>query len=194
MERRLGITYIVAATTTFGVACVTIATASGGLFASAAAPSPAGTKRVEIVDEYIVIRSSTTSTTVTPADLAIVPIDTTPAAAPRSQIARPSAPAPAPAAGPSAPPEAAAQVEPAPEQQESPAPVPTEPLPTATPAVPTAPAPSQSPPTPPAPPAAEPPATHAHTHYSANNSSCTTAAHPRGVPRTQVQERRLEMR
>lgn len=59
MERRLAITYIVSATTTFGIACVAIATAGGGLFASAA-PKPAPGKQVEIIDDYIVVHSSTT--------------------------------------------------------------------------------------------------------------------------------------
>jgi len=60
VERRLAITYIVSATTTFGIACVAIATASGGLFASAA-PKPSSDTQVEIVDDYIVVHSSTTT-------------------------------------------------------------------------------------------------------------------------------------
>src|SRR4051812_46107983 len=60
VELRLAIPYIVSATTTFGIACVAIATASGGLFASAAS-KPSSDTQVEIVDDYIVLHSSTTT-------------------------------------------------------------------------------------------------------------------------------------
>lgn len=163
MERRLAITYIVAATTTFGVACFTIAIAGGGLFASAASPRPAGVKQVEIIDDYIVIHSS--STTIAPTDpAAVVPVEIAaaptpalhPAPAARSQVTpTPAVPAP------SAVPELAPSVEPHPATEESPAtltPAPVaEPLVTNAPAASPAPSPAPSAPvTPSAPPAAAP--------------------------------------
>ena len=97
MERRLAITYIVSATTTFGIACVAFATASGGLFASAASKSPSGTQ-VEIVDDYIVVRSSTTVATADPAAAPTAPSDTGSASAPVARGGSSAAPAAAPAA------------------------------------------------------------------------------------------------
>jgi hypothetical protein len=95
VERRLAITYIVSATTTFGVACVAIAAASGGLFASAS-PKPAAPKQVEIVDNYIVVHSSAT----TVVDPAAADTATASVASPRSALVR--IPVPAPAAAPPA--------------------------------------------------------------------------------------------
>ena len=88
MERRLAITYIVSATATFGIGCVAIAAAGGGLFVSAA-PKPAEGKQVEVVDDYVVIRSSTTI--VAAGDAAIAPLDplATSAVSPPAAISRP---------------------------------------------------------------------------------------------------------
>ncbi len=164
MERRLAITYIVSATTTFGVACVTIAIAGGGLFASAAAPQAAGANQIEVVDDYIVIHSS--STALATIDTTLVPVDLGPAPAPasRSQIAPASAPAAAPAAGESPVSEVTPNLDPHPAQPED-AVAPSEPAPSPTPEAPAAPAVSSAPaPSPSAtvtpndPPAAEPPA------------------------------------
>jgi hypothetical protein len=90
VERRLAITYIVSASITFGVACVAVAVTGGGLFASAA-PTPADGKQVEMVDDYIVVHSSTT---VVAGDAAPV-VDAAPVApgASRSAMARPQSPA-----------------------------------------------------------------------------------------------------
>jgi hypothetical protein len=93
VERRLAITYIVSATTTFGIACVAIATASGGLFVSAE-PKPGPGKQVEIVDDYIVVHSSTT---VLAADTPSPKSALTRAPLPPSAVI---APAPAPAVAP----------------------------------------------------------------------------------------------
>jgi hypothetical protein len=99
VERRLAITYIVSATTTFGIACVAIATASGGLFASAE-PKPAPGKQ-EIVDDYIVVHSSTTVLAADAADPGAVD------PRPKSALTRAPLPAAAATAAPAlAPPEA----------------------------------------------------------------------------------------
>lgn len=92
MERRLAITYIVSATTTFGVACVTIAVTSGGLFVSAA-PRPASGKQIEIIDDYIVVQSPTTSVVLS--DTLPMPVDPAApaAAAAQSELNRPKSPA-----------------------------------------------------------------------------------------------------
>ena len=87
MERRLAITYIVSATTTFGIACVAIAITGGGLFANAAPPRGGG-KHVEIVDDYIVVH---TSTSVALTDPAATPVDVQPVT-PGSPISRVRAP------------------------------------------------------------------------------------------------------
>lgn len=140
MERRLAITYIVSATATFGFGCVAIAAAGGGLFASAA-PKPAGGKQIEVVDDYVVIHSSTTVLALS--DVAIAPLEPS-ADSPRWAISR-SGTAPSPASGGAAVPEAA-------QASDTPEPGANSPLsigPTATPAPAAEPAPTASEPDPP---------------------------------------------
>ncbi len=146
MERRLAITYIVSATTTFGFGCVAIAAAGGGLFASAA-PKSMGGKQLEIVDQYIVLRSSTsvpTSQAAAPTlDAVVAPAAASGVAAPtglataQPDVAAPdvepnpttNAPSPTPetAPAPQATPETAPTPEPAPSTSSAPAPAPTTP-------------------------------------------------------------------
>lgn len=163
MERRLAITYIVSATATFGIGCVAIAVAGGGLFVSAA-PKPAGGKQIEVVDDYIVIHSSTTvagdvvvaagspradiaRSQAVPAPIVAAAPDTTPVAAPEPTAGAPlvAAPTPAPAAAPApvhAPVAAPAPTPEAPEPTDPPqAPEPRERAPSTT-------APSSRPPVP----------------------------------------------
>jgi 2-oxoglutarate dehydrogenase E2 component (dihydrolipoamide succinyltransferase) len=103
VERRLAITYIVSATATFGIGCVAIAVAGGGLFVSAA-PKPAGGKQIEVVDDYIVIHSSTTVA----GDVVVAPVDPLAAGSPRAALSRSQAvPAPIVAAAPDTTPVAA---------------------------------------------------------------------------------------
>ncbi|MGZ6961908.1 MAG: hypothetical protein ACXVLM_19600, partial [Ilumatobacteraceae bacterium] len=97
MERRLAITYSVTATTTLGIACLAIAAVGGGLFASAAPRLAGGAKQVELVDDFIVVH---TSTTVATTDALPSSTDAAPAPSPatkRSPAAKAAAPVPAPA-------------------------------------------------------------------------------------------------
>ena len=124
LERRLAITYALSATATLCTACVAVATISGGLFASAAPSMNGGVKQVELVDDYIVVHSPTTTIPTAPQSAlmqafvvaptttaAPAPTDppTTVAPAPVAKV-QPPAPAPAPApihqaAPPTTPPE-----------------------------------------------------------------------------------------
>jgi len=179
VERRLAITYIVSATTTLGIGSVAIAVLGGGLFVSAAPIQP-GSKQVEVVDDYIVIHSSTT--TLVPVDPALLPVDTTAAPASDSAIARVRAPseaaspdagdasaaAPAPVDGDAsepvqspvtaAPPIESPDPAPAPAPTAAPkaAPAPTAPPESPSPTAAPAPAPTSAAPTPTTPPAAAP--------------------------------------
>jgi hypothetical protein len=109
VERRLAITYLVSATTTLGIGSIAIAAASGSRFAGAYA-SGVGVKRVEMIDEYIVVHSQTTTTIVV--DAATVPPDPATELARQSAILRSKTPrttvaASAPVVEPAAVPEAA---------------------------------------------------------------------------------------
>ena len=110
MERRLAITYIVSATTTFGIACVAIATASGGLFVSAGPKNPAGAQIV-IVDDYIVVHSSTTTPVVEVLDPTTADVTVATASSPKSAFAQTQVPAVS--ASPAQPVVAVTPVEPA---------------------------------------------------------------------------------
>ena len=116
LERRLAITYALSATATLVTACVAIATVSGGLFAQAAPSRKAGVKQVELVDNYIVVHSPTTTI----------------AAAPQSALMQAFivAPAPAPAPDPTDPPTTVAA--PPAAKVQPPAPAPAPPPPSAT--------------------------------------------------------------
>ena len=111
MEHRLRIAHALSATATLGVAALAFAAVDGGLFAHAAPATSAGSKTIEIVDDYIVVHSPTTTapapttTEVTEAVIeaarlaAIAPVRT--AAAPLVVAAPPVAtPAPTPAQAP----------------------------------------------------------------------------------------------
>ncbi len=60
MERRLALTYSVSAVVTLAAGCFTIAAVWGGLFAGASPRASADGTRMEMVDDYIVVHSSTT--------------------------------------------------------------------------------------------------------------------------------------
>jgi uncharacterized membrane protein YgcG len=107
LERRLAITYAVSTSIMLSAACVAVATVSGGLFVQAAPGLNAGIKKVEMIDDYIVLHSPTTSPStaevtkayiVAPA-AALVPDPTVPPStdsAPEILNVQPPAPAPAP--------------------------------------------------------------------------------------------------
>ncbi len=63
MEHRLRIAHALSATVTLGVAAVAFAAVDGGLFVQAAPATSAGAKTIEVVDDYIVVHTSTTTTT-----------------------------------------------------------------------------------------------------------------------------------
>jgi hypothetical protein len=126
VERRLAITYIISATTTLGIGSIAIAAVGGGLFASAYA-SGVGVKRVEMINEYIVVHSPTTTTVVD--DAAAAPPDMETALVRQSAILRSKTPsttlaAPAPVVEAAALPQAAPPGTPAPA---APAPAPAAP-------------------------------------------------------------------
>ena len=148
MERRLAITYIVSATTTFGVGCVAIAAASGGLFVSAA-PKSTGGKQLELVDEYVVLRSSTSVPTI---ETAAPTLDITAALVPASPLAAAIAAKPvatqAAVSGAAAQPDVTVAALPTPETAPAPAPTPeSAPTPEPAPATPSAPIPAPAAPT-----------------------------------------------
>ncbi|MGZ4680280.1 MAG: hypothetical protein ACXVIH_09840 [Ilumatobacteraceae bacterium] len=122
MERRLAITYAVSTTAVLCTACVAVASVSGGLFAHAAPSINAGVKRVELVDNYIVVRPKAPTApksalmqafVVAPPSPAPTDPPTTLAAAPAAEV-QPPAPAPAPAPAPRPAPQPAAAPAPAP--------------------------------------------------------------------------------
>ena len=98
VERRLAITYIVSATTTFGIGCLAIATAGGGLFVNAAPKPPAGTQIV-IVDDYVVVHTPATPLVAESVDPAAADATVATATGPKSALTHTQVPAPAAPSG-----------------------------------------------------------------------------------------------
>lgn len=73
MERRLKVVLAFAASTTLASACLAIAAIEGGIFATASPPSAGGVHEIELVDDYIVVHSSTSAadTTLVTATIAV---------------------------------------------------------------------------------------------------------------------------
>jgi hypothetical protein len=97
----------VSATATLCTACVAIASVSGGIFVHAAPAGNVGVKKVETVDDYIVVRSTTTIPAATSTEviaeehIAAQPTAATsgpPVVEPAPVVAKAQPPAPAPAA------------------------------------------------------------------------------------------------
>ena len=210
VERRLAITYSVTATTTLGIACLAIAAVGGGLFASAAPRLPGAVKQVEMIDDFIVLHTSTTVATTaadaapnstegtsTPlparkppvAALAAAPVPAPATASaspapdagtPSAQVPQPQTPAPAPA--PKSAPDPTSAPAPAPAPSAAPAPA-SAPAPAPAPARAPAPAPAPAPSPTPAPTTPAPKATTTTVPKPTTTIATTSSTLPPGVPR-----------
>ncbi len=79
MERRTAKVSAISVTVTLATASLAIAAVAGGLFAEAATSSNPGVKRVEQIDDYIVVHTTAAETTVAPVTVATDPVATEPA-------------------------------------------------------------------------------------------------------------------
>lgn len=66
MERRTAKISAISVTVTLATACIAVAAVASGLFAEAASPPNPGVKKVERIDDYIVVHSTETATTAAP--------------------------------------------------------------------------------------------------------------------------------
>ena len=79
MERRTAKISAISVTVTLATACIAVAAVASGLFAEAASPPNPGVKKVEKIDDYIVVRTTAAETTVVPITIAVEPVETEPA-------------------------------------------------------------------------------------------------------------------
>ena len=79
MERRTAKISAISVTVTLATACIAVAAVASGLFAEAASPPNPGVKKVEKIDDYIVVRTTASETTVAPVTIAVEPVATEPA-------------------------------------------------------------------------------------------------------------------
>ena len=79
MERRTAKISAISVTVTLATACIAVAAVTSGLFAEAASPPNPGVKKVEKIDDYIVVRTTASETTVAPVTIAVEPVATEPA-------------------------------------------------------------------------------------------------------------------
>lgn len=78
MERRTATISAISVTVTLATACIAVAAVASGLFAEAASPPNPGVKKVEKIDDYIVVRTTPAETTVAPVTIAVEPVATEP--------------------------------------------------------------------------------------------------------------------
>lgn len=103
MERRTAKISAASVTVTLATACIAVAAVASGLFAEAASPPNPGVKKVEQIDDYIVMRTTAAETTVAPVTTASAlaatqPATVAPAPEPAAVTQPLTAPAPQPAA------------------------------------------------------------------------------------------------
>jgi hypothetical protein len=79
MERRTAKISAISVTVTLATACIAVAAVASGLFAEAASPPNPGVKKVEKIDDFIVVRTTASETTVAPVTVAVEPVATEPA-------------------------------------------------------------------------------------------------------------------
>jgi hypothetical protein len=120
MERRTAKISAVSVTVTLATACIAVAAVASGLFAEAASPPNPGVKKVERIDDYIVVRTTAAETTVAPVTTEAAPVATEPATvAPAPEPAAVTQPltTPAPQATPARAPQVVPTAVPAPQPQ-----------------------------------------------------------------------------
>ena len=76
MERRTAMISAISVTVTLATACIAVAAVASGLFAEAASRPNPGVKRVDKIDDYIVVRATSAETTVAPGAIAVEPAAT----------------------------------------------------------------------------------------------------------------------
>ena len=79
MERRTAKISAVSVTITLATACIAVAAVASGLFAEAASPPNPGVKKVERIDDYIVVRTTAAETAFAPVATEAAPAATEPA-------------------------------------------------------------------------------------------------------------------